>query len=41
MSVMSHRDVKRPIGAIGKELQADAILEGSVLRAGDTIRITA
>ncbi len=39
-SVMSYKDVKRPIGAIGKELQADAILEGSVLRAGDAVRIT-
>jgi TolB-like protein/tetratricopeptide (TPR) repeat protein len=40
-SVMSYRNVQRPIPRIGEELQVDAIVEGSVLRAGDQVRITA
>lgn len=40
-SVMSYRNVQRPIPKIGEELQVDAIVEGSVLRAGDQVRITA
>jgi TolB-like protein/DNA-binding winged helix-turn-helix (wHTH) protein/Tfp pilus assembly protein PilF len=40
-SVMSYRTAQRPISAIAQELAVDAIVEGSVLRAGDEVRITA
>jgi TolB-like protein len=39
-SVMRYKDVKKPIGEIGKELNVSAILEGSVRKAGNKIRIT-
>lgn len=38
-SVSEYRDVKRNIREIGRELGADAILEGGVQRIGDQIRI--
>ena len=38
--VMRYKDSKKPIGEIGKELNVSAILEGSVRKAGDKIRIT-
>jgi adenylate cyclase len=38
-SVMRYKDTKKPIGEIGKELGVSAILEGSVRRAGNKIRI--
>src|SRR2546425_7421393 len=39
-SVMRYKDSKKPIGEIGKELNVSAILEGSVRKAGNKIRIT-
>jgi len=39
-SVMRYKDTKKPIGEIGRELNVSAILEGSVRRAGNKIRIT-
>jgi TolB-like protein/Tfp pilus assembly protein PilF len=40
-SVMRYRtDGERSIAEIGRELDVDAILEGSVLRVGDQVRIT-
>jgi serine/threonine protein kinase/tetratricopeptide (TPR) repeat protein len=38
-SVMRYRGVKKSLPEIGRELDVDAVLEGSVLRAGDRIRI--
>src|SRR5712664_2506207 len=38
-SVMRYKDTKKPIGEMGKELNVSAILEGSVRRAGNKIRI--
>jgi len=39
-SVMRYRNVQRPVGEIGKELSADALIEGTVVRAGNSVRIT-
>jgi len=39
-SVMRYRNVQRPVGEIGKELNADALIEGTVVRAGNSVRIT-
>ena len=39
-SVMQYKGVHRPLPEIGKELNVDAILEGSVLLIGDEVRIT-
>ncbi len=40
-SVMGYRDEPKPIPEVGRELGVDAILEGSVRRAGSTLRMTA
>lgn len=40
-SVMQYKGVKKPIPQIAKELSVDAIVEGSVLRAGGRVRIAA
>ncbi len=40
-SVMQYKDTKKPLPEIARELNVDAVLEGSVLRAGDRVRITA
>ena len=40
-SVMQYKEVKKPLPQIAKELNVDAVIEGSVLRAGDRVRITA
>ncbi len=40
-SVMRFRGTERPIPEIGRELGVDAVVEGSVLRAGQRVRITA
>jgi serine/threonine protein kinase/tetratricopeptide (TPR) repeat protein len=40
-SVMRYRSSKKPLREIGKELNVDAILEGSVQRSGDRVRVTA
>ena len=39
-SVLQYRGAKRPIAEIARELDVQAVLEGSVLRAGDGVRIT-
>ena len=40
-SVMHYKDARKPVPAIARELNVDAIIEGSVVRANDTVRITA
>jgi TolB-like protein/cytochrome c-type biogenesis protein CcmH/NrfG/predicted Ser/Thr protein kinase len=40
-SVMRYKGTDKPLPQIARELNVDALVEGSVLRAGDRIRITA
>jgi eukaryotic-like serine/threonine-protein kinase len=40
-SVMQYKGVKKPLPLIAKELNVDAVVEGSVQRSGDHVRITA
>ena len=40
-SVMAYKATKKPLPQIGRELNADAILAGSVQKSGDRVRITA
>ena len=40
-SVVQERGTRKPLRAIAKELQADVIVEGSVARSGDRVRINA
>ena len=40
-STMQYKDAHKPLPQIAKELNVDAVVEGSVLRAGDRVRITA
>jgi len=40
-SVMQYKGAKRPLPQIAKELNVDAVIEGSVVRSGDRVRITA
>jgi serine/threonine protein kinase/Tfp pilus assembly protein PilF len=40
-SVMRYKGVSRPLPEIARELRVDALVEGSVLRSGDRVRITA
>ena len=40
-SVMQDKGVRKPLEQIARELHVDAIVEGSVVRAGDRVRITA
>jgi TolB-like protein len=39
-SVLRFRETEQPMGEIAAELGVDALLEGSVFRAGDTVRIS-
>jgi adenylate cyclase len=39
-SVMRYRDTVMPVGDIGRELSAGSLLEGSVRKAGNKVRIT-
>jgi TolB-like protein len=39
-SVMQYEGTKKPIPQIAKELGVDALIEGSALKEGDTVRIT-
>jgi TolB-like protein len=39
-SVMQYTGVRMPMGEIASKLGVDAVVEGSVLRAGDVVRIT-
>jgi TolB-like protein/DNA-binding winged helix-turn-helix (wHTH) protein/Flp pilus assembly protein TadD len=40
-SVMRYKDTKKPLPEIARELQVDALVEGTVERSGDRLRITA
>jgi TolB-like protein/thioredoxin-like negative regulator of GroEL len=40
-SVMGFRATKKPLPQIGRELNVDAVLEGSVVKSGGRVRITA
>ena len=40
-SVMPYRNTRKPLPQIARELNVDAIVEGTVLRSGDQVRITA
>jgi TolB-like protein/Tfp pilus assembly protein PilF len=40
-SIMQYKGVHKPLREIARELGVDAIVEGTVLRAGDRVRITA
>jgi TolB-like protein/Flp pilus assembly protein TadD len=40
-SVMQYKGVRKPLTEIAQELRVDAIVEGTALRAGDRVRITA
>jgi TolB-like protein/TolA-binding protein len=40
-SVMQYKGTRRTLPQIGQELGVDAVVEGSVLRSGDRVRITA
>jgi TolB-like protein len=40
-SVMRYKDAKKPLPEIARELRVDGVVEGSVLRSGDRVRITA
>jgi TolB-like protein/DNA-binding winged helix-turn-helix (wHTH) protein/tetratricopeptide (TPR) repeat protein len=40
-SVMRYKGVKKPLPKIAKELNVDAVVEGTVMRSGDRVRITA
>jgi eukaryotic-like serine/threonine-protein kinase len=40
-SMMQYKDTRKPLPEIAKELNADAVIESSVLRVGDRVRITA
>ncbi len=40
-SVMQYKGVRKPLPEIARALNVDAIVEGSVLRSGDRVRITA
>jgi TolB-like protein/DNA-binding winged helix-turn-helix (wHTH) protein/Flp pilus assembly protein TadD len=40
-SVMSYKRARKPLPQIARELNVDAVVEGTVLRSGDRVRITA
>src|SRR5437762_4659447 len=40
-SAMQYKNVRKPLREIARELEVDAIVEGTVLRAGHRVRITA
>jgi len=40
-SVMTYKHVRKPLPEIARELNVDAVVEGTVLRSGDRVRITA
>ena len=40
-SAMQYKDARQPLPEIARALQVDAIVEGSVLRSGDRVRVTA
>jgi TolB-like protein/DNA-binding winged helix-turn-helix (wHTH) protein/Flp pilus assembly protein TadD len=40
-SAMTYKSVRKPLGEIARELNVDAVVEGSVLRSGERVRIDA
>jgi TolB-like protein/DNA-binding winged helix-turn-helix (wHTH) protein/Flp pilus assembly protein TadD len=40
-SIMAYRGARKPLPQIARELKVDAVVEGTVLRSGDQVRITA
>jgi TolB-like protein/DNA-binding winged helix-turn-helix (wHTH) protein/Tfp pilus assembly protein PilF len=40
-SAMEYKGTHKPLSEIAKDLQVDAVVEGTILRAGDRVRITA
>jgi len=40
-SVMTYKGARRPLPQIARDLNVDAVVEGTVLRSGDQVRITA
>src|SRR6201993_1464122 len=40
-SVMAYKGARKPLPQIARELNVDAVIEGTVLRSGDQVRITA
>ena len=40
-SVMTYKSVRKPLPEIARELNVEAVVEGSVLRSGERVRITA
>jgi len=40
-SVMAYKHVRKPLPQIARELNVDAVVEGTMLRSGDQVRITA
>ena len=40
-TAMHYRNAPNPVRTVGRELQVDAVIEGSVIRAGDRVRVTA
>jgi TolB-like protein/DNA-binding winged helix-turn-helix (wHTH) protein/Flp pilus assembly protein TadD len=40
-SVMAYKHARKPLPQIARELNVDAVVEGTVLRSGDQVRITA
>jgi TolB-like protein/DNA-binding winged helix-turn-helix (wHTH) protein/Tfp pilus assembly protein PilF len=40
-SIMQDKGIRKPLAQIARELDVDAIVEGSVVRSGDRVRITA
>jgi TolB-like protein len=40
-SVMTYKTARKPLPEIARELNVDGVVEGTVLRAGDRVRITA
>ncbi len=40
-SIMQYKDARKPLPEIARELNVDAVVEGSVMRVGEQVRITA
>ena len=40
-SVMYYKNARKPVPTIARELQVDGIIEGTVIRAGENVRLTA
>jgi TolB-like protein len=40
-SVMTYKGVRKPLAEIARELNVEAVVEGSVLRSGERVRVTA